>query len=653
MSEPRYLTKSKFKLAMECPTKLFYAGKADYADRSLDDPFLKELGRGGFQVNALAKFYFPEGVEISARNHDEAVRETSEFLKADTVTIFEAAFRFENFFIRADIVEKRGSEIDLIEVKAKSCDETGLLNKNGTIKKEFKTHVEDVAFQKYVVCNALGTNFHVSAFLMLTDKSVLCPTDGLNQKFRLGERNVVKIMSEIEAADLDPPILRKINVDTICETVYQALYGSEEMSFEQRIAMFADFYSRDEKYVSHPSSVCKKCKFRLAAGEIEGEFKSGFHECWRNSLGWTDDDFNAGSVLDIWNFKRADKLINAKKIRLSEILLEDISPMTDKKPGLSYSERQWKQVQKAQNADISIWLDKENLKLEINKWKTPYHFIDFETCSPAIPFKKNRRPFEVLAFQFSHHTIDENGIIEHKGEFLSAAPGVFPNYDFVRELKSQLENDSGSIFRYHDFENTVLNAIRAQLLADQDDIPDRDELCEFIMSITKSTGKAEEVWTGERNMIDLHELVRRFYYDPATKGSNSIKDVLPAILNSSEFLQKKYSEPIYGAADGIKSGNFPDWRWVEFDGDKVRDPYKLLPKLFPDKSALENEILISELDVIQDGGAAMTAYGKLQFQEMSVYERAEIEAALRKYCELDTLAMVMLYEGWREMISGK
>ena len=29
MASPRYLTKSRFKLAAECPTKLFYTGKED------------------------------------------------------------------------------------------------------------------------------------------------------------------------------------------------------------------------------------------------------------------------------------------------------------------------------------------------------------------------------------------------------------------------------------------------------------------------------------------------------------------------------------------------------------------------------------------------------------------------------------------------
>ena len=53
-----------------------------------------------------------------------------------------------------------------------------------------------------------------------------------------------------------------------------------------------------------------------------------------------------------------------------------------------------------------------------------------------------------------------------------------------------------------------------------------------------------------------------------------------------------------------------------------------------------------------DGGAASTAYAKMQFTEMNVIERTALRDALLKYCELDTLAMVMLYEHWME-ITGK
>jgi hypothetical protein len=40
---PRYLTKSRFKLALDCPAKLFYTGKRQYPDTSENDAFLEAL----------------------------------------------------------------------------------------------------------------------------------------------------------------------------------------------------------------------------------------------------------------------------------------------------------------------------------------------------------------------------------------------------------------------------------------------------------------------------------------------------------------------------------------------------------------------------------------------------------------------------------
>jgi hypothetical protein len=59
---------------------------------------------------------------------------------------------------------------------------------------------------------------------------------------------------------------------------------------------------------------------------------------------------------------------------------------------------------------------------------------------------------------------------------------------------------------------------------------------------------------------------------------------------------------------------------------------------------------MSDGDELKDGGAAMTAYAKMQFEDMSDYERKELRAALQRYCELDTLAMVMIYEAWVDWV---
>ncbi len=208
----------------------------------------------------------------------------------------------------------------------------------------------------------------------------------------------------------------------------------------------------------------------------------------------------------------------------------------------------------------------------------------------------------------------------------------------MRELKKQLEQDQGTIFRYSYHENTILCAIIEQLATSNE--PDKEELINWIKTITYK----KDSWTGARNMVDLCDLVIKSFYHPLMGGSNSLKYVSPAILATSLYLQDKYKHSVYGAEDGIKSLNFINQAWIQYnDSGEIMDPYQLLPKLFADASEHDLEILFEE-DEIKHGGAAMTAYAKLQFSEMSSLERNELRSALLKYCELDTFAMVMLYE---------
>jgi hypothetical protein len=66
MSAPRYLTKTRFKLAVQCPTKLFYVNKPhSYRNAMDEDSFLAMLAEGGYQVGELAKLMHPQGVEAA------------------------------------------------------------------------------------------------------------------------------------------------------------------------------------------------------------------------------------------------------------------------------------------------------------------------------------------------------------------------------------------------------------------------------------------------------------------------------------------------------------------------------------------------------------------------------------------------------------
>ncbi len=651
----RYLTKSRFQLGMGCPSKLYYTRKPEYANQKLDDPFLLALAEGGFQVGELAKRYHPGGHDITSLDYEDAELETNRFLKQHDVILFEPAIRFQNLFIRVDVLIKRGTELELIEVKAKSYDrfdEEPFFNKNGSLASSWRSYLYDVAFQDYVLKLALPDHT-VRPYLMMIDKHVKCPTDGLHQKFHITRDSQnhkgVKVSSDLITEDLEPKMLIKVSVDECVKLIQSGKDINGPANFEEEIKKLANSYQQDQKIRMPVGSRCKNCEFTTSPEDLDAGAKSGYRECWSEALSWKASDFDEPNILNLWRYRKKDAQIAEGRIKLQEIRKADIGVKPRKTPGLSTSERQWLQVKKAKDRDSAPWIDSKGLQSEMNSWNFPLHFIDFETTMVAIPFNEGRYPYEGIAFQFSHHTIQKNGTIAHQGEYLCTQRGLFPNYDFVRALKTQLEKDDGTVFRYSAHENTFLCLIHAQLRTDSSPPQDRDELMAFIRSITRSGRKNRNTWVGKRCMVDMLELVKRYYYLPETNGSNSLKYVLPATLNASLALQKKYSHPVYGAEGGIRSCNFSDWRWIQKKNGQIIDPYKLLPPVFSDVEGKTQE-LIGEGSELRDGGAAMIAYARAQYEEMSNFEREQIFQALRKYCELDTLAMVMLYEGWQDLI---
>ena len=131
---------------------------------------------------------------------------------------------------------------------------------------------------------------------------------------------------------------------------------------------------------------------------------------------------------------------------------------------------------------------KEDVKLELfdemSRWRFPLHFVDFEGSRVAIPFNSGNRPYEQITFQFSCHSLYENGDIKHS-EWIKKEPGEFPNFEFIRALKDVLDKDDGTIFRFADYENTVLREIHGQLENAKPKAFDYSRIMDWIDTITK------------------------------------------------------------------------------------------------------------------------------------------------------------------------
>ena len=104
----------------------------------------------------------------------------------------------------------------------------------------------------------------------------------------------------------------------------------------------------------------------------------------------------------------------------------------------------------------------------------------------------------------------------------------------------------------------------------------------------------------------------------------------------------------------IPSKNFKNFAWwvpIASHASVPLEPYDLL--------RLEGEDLLGEelragedpvVLAITEGSAAAKAYARLQLEDVVEVERRMTREALLEYCELDTLAMVMIVQVWREAV---
>ena len=616
----KYLTKTLFKKGLECPLKL----TVNYKSLEEKNEFLSALADGGFQAEELSRLHYRPGYLIDDRDYANSLKNTNDLLKKPDSIIYEAAFLHENLFVRTDILVKTGNVIKVIEVKAKSFDSTMnnvFINNSGRIRPEWRLYLFDLAFQKYVVQKSYP-EYSIQSYLMLADKSKRASIDGLNQLFQItknpNSRTGIDVKVE-SIEDIGDPIMEPRNLSgLINDIISKDIHKIHGLSFKSLVENFTELYTNQKEinWKDYNGHVCR--------------------ECWMEQFNIGDEDKLRPNIYELWQFRNQKTLFKSNIFFLDQLQKSDFDEPLD--THLSIKNRQLLQIEKrvneSLNKPVNFYLDVDNLRDEMLEWKFPLHFIDFETCTSALPFTKGRHPYEQIAFQYSHHIIYSDGKIEHKSEYINAEPGKFPNYDFVRSLKNDLEFDNGSVFKYATHENSILNAIYDQLI--DSDETDKNELMDFIQSVTNKKENNKLIWSGERDMIDMCDLVKKYFYDSYMKGSNSIKVVLPAVIKICEFVNKKYSKKI-GEINTTSLNFSNDHVWIQ-DGNL--DPYSSLP--IPDFSTITKPV--GDINKLNNGGDALTAYAKIQYLEMSSQERKIIKESLLKYCELDTLAMVMIYE---------
>ena len=613
------LTKSDFKVARTCATKLYYR-KRKYPTTLEDDEYLQFLADGGFMVETLAHLHFPHGTELPFEGGvEDAARHSVAAFAHEQSALFEATFIAGKLMARVDILDRNGSDVRLIEVKAKSIDTSGALgdvfcSRNG-IRPEWRPYLEDVAFQ-VLVLRRLYPALSVAPFLCMPDKSKTTSIDLLHKHFVFEEepggegkklrRPKVRFVGDAEAARRDS-FLAFVDVSEWVERLLPVV--------EQEADRLAD--DLECGAIKAPPAIgtkCAKCEFR-----VEGRQPSGFAECWGPMAEVTPHilDYYYVSSIGGRGGPVVQALLAGGKAGLADVPEASITNGQGKVGAIA--ERQLIQREYTlRNEEFRS----PALSTLLAGHRYPLHFIDFEASRIAIPYHAGMRPYEQACFQWSCHTIHEpGGPVEHS-EWINIED-AFPNIEFAKMLAARV-GEKGTIYIWSTFEISALKEIRQQL----DDYQLGDGLKDWLDLVIHADG------SNGLAVVDLCALAKQHYFHPAMKGRLSIKYVLPAVWGCDPALWRQPAFSQYFRASP--------------DGSPV-SPYDTLPNLpFGDSEGTGEEA-----EAVKEGTAAVRAYQELLFGPSSrIAERKEVwRNALLQYCKLDTAAMVMLWEHWRSPVN--
>jgi hypothetical protein len=623
-----HLSKSDFKVAHTCSTKLWYKKKG-YPTSNDQNEYMKMLADGGFMFGKLAMLLFPEGIEITG-TMPEAIASTESLLENNiNITLFEPAITINNQLVRVDVLQKIGNEIKVIEVKSKSFDSVKMNELNYWFKPDMKPYIEDIAYQTKVVREKFP-NALVNSYLMMPDTSALSQFDDLINQFAIVDipptpnsryRNVDVVFTGSDtllqgirdAYNNDNLFVKLIPVNVQVDTVMNEVTHSA--------GIFVHSVVNDIRIETPISCNCKGCEFTVSDDRFP---VSGFEECWGELAKVEPHILSLGQLGNVnkktlGNTRRGaeemgciDELIKDQKVSLSDIPVELVSS-NDGKP--FYNDRPLYQL--TQESELIL----PDLKLEMESASYPLHFIDFETSNMCIPLHEQMRPYENVIFQWSCHTITHPGAELIHTEWLNTNDR-FPNIAFAESLKTQLGLE-GTFLTWSPYENTQLKSIHDYLVELNN--PEHESLKRWLNRVVKFHD--DDI----TKLLDMHELAKKYYFHPIMGGRTSIKVALPAILNATD-------------SKVIKAWLADEGLYMKDENGVIVNPYKLLPT--PEIEVGGDKI------VVREGGAAMSAYRDMLYGLNKNNEEIKglYEAALKKYCKLDTLSMACIWQHWLEKI---
>jgi hypothetical protein len=212
------------------------------------------------------------------------------------------------------------------------------------------------------------------------------------------------------------------------------------------------------------------------------------------------------------------------------LFADGVETIAEIPPDFKLNDKQRIQVEAVKSGET--YLDQSEIRAFLETLIYPVYYLDFETFSPAVPLYDGMRPYQRVPFQFSLHVVAQpGGMPQHHAYLMPDRED--PRPALLEALESRL-GDRGSIVVYNQgFEQGVFRELAEAFPADA-------AWCEDVIG----------------RMVDLLMPFRGFhYYNPAQKGSASMKKVLPALtgqgyadltINEGELASVRFYATTFG-----------------------------------------------------------------------------------------------------------
>lgn len=632
-----YFTQYHLYKALSCPIKLYYAKQGKkYPTRNDRKMFGEHNGRMRKKLELITRFQFEPCQQIDTDDYGKAAKKTSRFLNSnDEITLYNGILRSGIYHANVPLIKKEGQTIELITIRLKGANPQRIQKQyfRTYARSRWKKYLIDLAYCKWVA-KAEYAGKKINCTLVLPDISTENQIASAYQKadlHYLKNRALKKqFFNELKSANNFT-----ISID-LTKLVDELLSGGDLPLKSDNHFASADFTSMmknvTEIWRTHdkpPSPVgkhCKNCEYRVHQEELAPTQISGFAECWQPLMdNYSAEELDSQHILSLVGHGKDQHLANntfsLKQVK-PQLLNTNIDTVYSPTGKITQADRQYFQVQKSKNELLKAEFIKEDLFKELNQWQYPLHFIDFESATLPIPIRKGGKAYEILVFQFSCHTLFENGDLNHT-EWLNTEPGCYPNDKMVRAFLKIPQINSGTFIQFSPFEKNAFKKIRRQLKTME--LSDKEYLLEEIHHIIS---RPDSNRPHGPYFADMYRLIKSYYYNKYMDGNLGMKSALHGFLQISSTLKTIYRKPY----NGSNYKNKIWWKPVECSTQTPVNPYRLI----------ENGLM--------DGSEAFALYGILQQPHISSERRTSLQHLLKKYCELDTLGLVMMYQHFQHVM---